>query len=241
MSSRFSPIRTDASEQIAQLLRAYVERSGLKPGDRIGTEHELAREFGVSRPTLREGLRLLSSSHLIRVSRGRAGGVFVANTANEGMGRSLSESIASMLAADTVSLHQLLEARMFLEVPLAGLAAENATDETVAALEQAIGDATGRDPASDEFSAADTRFHRTLALAAGNELLVAFTSWILDVLQPSLIDHIGHRVEAASILAQHRAIMRAVSRRQGAAARRAMTMHLQYLYDLVNELGERPG
>jgi DNA-binding FadR family transcriptional regulator len=46
-----------------------VEREGLRPGERIGTEHELAREFGVSRPTLREGLRRLAGSHLIRVQK----------------------------------------------------------------------------------------------------------------------------------------------------------------------------
>src|SRR5512146_2140760 len=81
--TRFSAVRLDASEHIAQEIRLYVERNGLKPGDRIGTEHELAREFGVSRPTLREALRLLAGSHLIRVNQGRAGGIFVANTANE--------------------------------------------------------------------------------------------------------------------------------------------------------------
>lgn len=233
MTGRFSPVRPDASEQIAQRIRAYLGEAGLQPGDRIGTEHELAREFGVSRPTLREGLRLLSASHLIRISRGRAGGVFVAHTANEGMGHSLSESIASMLEADTVSLHELLEARMFLEVPLAGLAAANATEQVAADLDRAILDAAGHAPGSEEFAAADTRFHRALAVAAGNELLIAFTTWTLDVLQPSLIEHIGSRVDAASILAQHRAIQRAVSRHQSEAAQRAMTRHLQYLSDQV--------
>src|SRR3954447_7503510 len=96
---RFPRARTDASEQIAMEIRRYLERRGLQPGDRIGTEQELAAEFGVSRPTLREGLRLLASSHLIRVGRGRSGGIFVARTPNEGMSRNVSESIATMLAA----------------------------------------------------------------------------------------------------------------------------------------------
>ena len=67
---RFAPASVDASHQIALEIRRYLEREGLQPGDRIGTEQELAAEFGVSRPTLREGLRLLASSHLIRVGRG---------------------------------------------------------------------------------------------------------------------------------------------------------------------------
>ena len=73
----------DTSVQIALEIRRHLARNGLKPGDRLGTEQALAKEFGVSRPTLREALRLLSSSHLIRASRGPGGGIFVASTPNE--------------------------------------------------------------------------------------------------------------------------------------------------------------
>ena len=102
--SRFEAVHADASEQIAREIRMYIEREGLHPGDRIGTEHELSREFGVSRPTLREGLRRLAGSHLIRVQKGRAGGVFVDNTPNVGIGRHVSESIAAMLECESVTL-----------------------------------------------------------------------------------------------------------------------------------------
>jgi GntR family transcriptional regulator, transcriptional repressor for pyruvate dehydrogenase complex len=234
--TRFASVGADTSERIAHQIRVYLAENGLQPGDRIGTEHELAREFGVSRPTLREALRLLAGSHLIQVNQGRAGGIFVAHTANEGMGRNVSDSIATMLAAKSVSLDQLLQARILLEVPLAGLAAKHATDETVAQLEAAIADAEGNDPASDAFRLADARFHEVLAVAAGNELLFAFTRWILDVLQPSLIDRIGASLDGAEILAQHRAILRAVKRRQPAAAQRAMREHLDHLCEVVRQL-----
>ena len=62
---------------------------------------------------------------------------------------------------------------------------------TAAELLAAIAEAEGNDPASEAFRIADTRFHRVIASAARNELLRAFTSWTLDVLQPSLIDTIG--------------------------------------------------
>ena len=127
-AARFEAVHADASEQIARELRMYIEREGLRPGDRIGTEHELSREFGVSRPTLREGLRRLAGSHLIRVQKGRAGGVFVDNTPNAGIGRHVSESIAAMLESKSVTLCELVEARMFLEVPLAGRAAERSDE-----------------------------------------------------------------------------------------------------------------
>jgi DNA-binding FadR family transcriptional regulator len=226
---RFEPASVDASQQIALELRRHLEREGLQPGDRIGTEQELATEFGVSRPTLREGLRLLASSHLIRVGRGRAGGIFVARTPGEGMSRNVSESIAMMLATETVSLSDLLDARLFLEVPLAGLAAANATEETALALQAAIDEASEHRPGTPPFNAADKRFHQILARAAGNDLLLAFTDWILEVLQPQLIETIGPRVDGAEILRQHRDIQRAVRRRQVAGAEKAMRAHITYL------------
>src|SRR3954471_17371379 len=227
--ARFATARWDASEQIAMEIRRYLEREGLQPGDRIGTEQELAAEFGVSRPTLREALRLLASSHLIRVGRGRAGGIFVARTPGEGMGRNVSESISTMLATESTSMRELLDARMFLEVPLAGLAARNADQDTADQLEAQIAAAEKHRPGTEPFNSADTRFHQILAEAAGNDLLLAFTGWILEVLQPRLVERIAEHVEGKHILKQHRDILRAVRRNQPAAAERAMSAHLAYL------------
>ncbi len=236
---RFSPVRLDASEHIASEIRLYVERKGLKPGDRIGTENELAREFGVSRPTLREALRLLAGSHLIQVNQGRSGGIFVSSTANESMGRNVSQAIATMLATESTSLHELLEARIYLEVPLAGLAAENADREAIEEMEAALAAAEGHNPASDEFRLADGRFHKAIADAAGNELMVAFTSWILEVLQPSLVAYMGPALEGDDILDQHRRILRAIRRGQPAAAQRAMLQHIEHVRRVVRKLDAR--
>jgi GntR family transcriptional regulator, transcriptional repressor for pyruvate dehydrogenase complex len=225
-----------ASEQVAFEIRRYLSTRDLRPGERIGTEQELAAEFGVSRPTLREGLRLLASSHLIRASQGPGGGIFVESTQNEGMRRNVSESIAAMLETDEVSLSELVEARISLEVPLAGLAAQNATETTALDLLEAIGEAEGNHPASEAFRLADARFHRVIASAARNELLRAFTSWTLDVLQPSLIDTIGASIDGEAILRQHREIQRAIRLHRPAAAQRAMRRHLDYLRELVDSL-----
>lgn len=230
---RFTVVHADASEQIAREIRRYVEREGLRPGDRIGTEHGLAREFGVSHPTLREGLRRLAGSHLIRVQKGRAGGVFVANTAGAGIGRHVNESIAAMLEYQSVTLCELLATRMFLEVPLAGLAAERSDEGTIRALLTSIAEAEGRDPAGDEFRLADARFHETIALAAGNDLLLTFTRWILDVLQPSLVAYLGAAIDGEEIIAQHRAIVRAIRRHQRRAAEHAMRDHIEYMQQVL--------
>src|SRR5581483_4242241 len=211
-----------------------------RPGDRIGTEHELSREFGVSRPTLREGLRRLAGSHLIRVQKGRAGGVFVDNTANAGIGRHVSESIAAMLETESVTLCELLESRMLLEVPLAGVAAERADEASISALVDAIEDARGRDPAGHEFRVADSRFHQVIAGMAGNDLLLTFTSWILDVLQPSLVEHLGSAIDGERIIDQHQAIVRAIRRRQRTGAERAMRQHIDYMSELLRSVDGPP-
>jgi DNA-binding FadR family transcriptional regulator len=236
--ARFAQPRGTSSEQIAGEIRRYIAKHDLRPDDRLGTENELASEFGVSRPTLREALRLLASSHLIRATRGPGGGVFVASTQNEGIGLNLSESIATMLETESVSLIELVEARIHLEVPLAGLAAQNATEETAAELEAAIAEGTAcRDrPASDEFRLADARFHRAIARTARNELLRAFTSWTLDVLQPMLVARVGHTVDGDAILRQHRAVLRAIRRGQPAAAQRAMRRHLEYVLQRTRDV-----
>lgn len=236
--ARFRAARLDASEQVALEIRRYMAERDLRPGERLGTEQELASEFAVSRPTLREGLRLLAGSHLIRASPGPGGGIFVANTPNEGISRGLSESIATMLETDAVSLEELLDARMCMEVPLAGRAAERATAETARELQAAVDEANGNHPASEAFRLADTRFHQVIAATARNELLRAFTGWTLDVLQPSLVDTLGDRIDGDAILDQHRAIMGAVARRRPSEAEEAMRRHLEYLRELL-EAAER--
>ena len=234
-AARFTPLQGDVSEQIALEIRRFIARQGLRPNNRLGTATELANEFGVSRQTLREALRLLAASHLIRSSKGPGGGIFVASTPNEGMRLNLSESIATMLETDTVSLPELVEARMYLEVPLAGLAAVNATESTMLELEAAIAAAEGNAPASDVFRIADARFHGEIARTAGNELLRAFASWTVDVLQPSLIETIGDGIDGDAILDQHRAILHSIGRGRSANAQRAMRRHLEYVLDVSRQ------
>jgi DNA-binding FadR family transcriptional regulator len=145
-----------------------------------------------------------------------------------------------MLATESVSLDELLDARLFLEVPLAGLAARHADDDTAARLQQAIEDAAGNEPGTEPFNAADARFHRILAEAAGNPLLHAFTGWILEILQPKLVAHISGTVDGEDILRQHREIQRAVRRRQPAAAERAMRAHIEHLQMVLREVDATP-
>jgi GntR family transcriptional repressor for pyruvate dehydrogenase complex len=231
--------RRSVSEQVADAIRVYMQAEGLGPGDRLGREEDLARQFGVSRPTLREALRLLSSSHLVRASKGPGGGIFVAATPEEGIGRTVSASVASMLQAQSITIDELLETRMLFEVPLVGLAAQRAGDEDVARLHALLAEAERRADDAQAVGEVDERLHRLISEIAGNRLAAAFNAWVVEVLQPPLRALVAPAVVEAVIVEQHRDIVRAIERGDPAAAERAMREHLVYVRDLVAAIGER--
>ncbi|MFL5869681.1 MAG: FadR/GntR family transcriptional regulator [Solirubrobacterales bacterium] len=229
-----------ASEQVAVQIQHYVQNEGLAPGDFLGREEDLAAEFGVSRPTLREALKLLSSGNLIRATKGPGGGIFVAHTAEQGMGRSLSEAIAMMLETEAVTLHELLDARVLLEVPLAGLAAYQPEEETLSRLRAAVDAAAANPDDVEVVASADAEIHQTIAAAAGNRMIQALTTWIFEVLQPSLVEVLEPAIVHSAIVEQHQALMAAVEKGDPARAERAMKDHLLYLRDVLSMVQEEP-
>jgi GntR family transcriptional regulator, transcriptional repressor for pyruvate dehydrogenase complex len=222
-------MRPRASDEIADRLRAHIQDEGLEPGDRLGKEEELARRFGVSRPTVREAIRTLSSAHIVTAAKGRGGGIFVSATPEQGIGRSVTAAVATLLETNAFSIEELLETRVLLEVPLAGLAAQHAGPEEIAEL-----DALVREAASDgDVLELDARVHRTIARIAGNRLAGALSEWITDVLLAPLHRLVEPAVVDVVIVDQHQALLRAIERGDPSAAERAMREHLTYLRDLV--------
>jgi GntR family transcriptional repressor for pyruvate dehydrogenase complex len=223
----------DASEQVAVQIRHYINERGLGPGDFLGREEDLAAEFGVSRPTLREALKLLASGNLIRAAKGPGGGIFVARTATEGMSRGLTEAIAMMLETGSVTLEELLEARLVLEVPLAGLAARNPEERTLERLREAVTveAATPGDP--ETLAAADLEVHRAIASTGSNRIIEALTDWIFDVVHSWMFEVVEATIAPSTILEQHRALLAALEERDSGKAERAMRDHLLYLRDVL--------
>jgi GntR family transcriptional repressor for pyruvate dehydrogenase complex len=220
-----------ASEQVAVQIQHHIQREALAPGDFLGREEDLAADFGVSRPTLREALKLLASGNLIRASKGPGGGIFVAHTADQGMSRSLSDAIAMMLETGAVSLEELLDARLLFEVPLAGLAAYQPDEETVKRLREALRTGEG-------LAAADADIHRTIAAATGNRVIKALTDWVFEVAQPSLDEVIQSAVVQSAVAEQHEALVAAIEKGDAARAERAMKDHLLYLRDVLRMVQE---
>jgi GntR family transcriptional repressor for pyruvate dehydrogenase complex len=226
-----------SSDRVSHLLQHAIASRALMPGDRVGTEAELASELGVSRPAVREAVRMLVRANLLRAARGPGGGVFVARSPDRGLARTVSDAIAGMLATSSTTLSELTEVRLLLEVPLAGLAAEHATPEAITALRQSVDEAE-RLPDDDLVQReSDVRFHRAIAEAAGNRVARALSAWSSEVLQPRLKDLIAPAIVEAVARDQHREIIAAIEQRKPVLAERAMRTHLRYLTDLLETVG----
>jgi len=127
-----------AYEHLAAHLRTEIVTGRIRPGQRLRSEAALCDQFGVSRATVREALRVLSSQNLIRTSKGAGGGSFATVPSVDHVSESLGESLNLLASSDFVTLEELIEAREMLEVPAARLAARRGDPDRIAMLRAAI-------------------------------------------------------------------------------------------------------
>jgi GntR family transcriptional repressor for pyruvate dehydrogenase complex len=165
-------------QQIADELRALIVSGELSEGDSLGREPELVERFGVSRPSLREALRILEAEGLITVLRGAGGGVVV----HEPDERMMARAAAMVLASRGVALADVFAARTLVEPlaagALASLRARRSVVTELRELVQAQEDCIG-DP--EQFAAANTKFHERLVSLAGNETLGLFSEMLNEI------------------------------------------------------------
>lgn len=228
------------TEQVADALLGRIQQEKLEPGHRLGREQDLAQEFGVSRPTMREAIQLLSSGGLLRATKGPGGGIFVDRTFASGLSHSLSQGLGAMLDIDAVTLEELMQARIAVEIPIVRAAAERIDDATLAELESTIASIEAGPHDGRHVQEGDRRFHHAIAQASGNLMLQAIVGWVFDVLQPRLYRAIPPATVEDVVVTQHRAILEALSRRDVAAAEQAMREHLEHLRDLAADLTASP-
>lgn len=175
-----------AYQQAADQLRDLVLDGSLMAGDRLPPEGDLAAQFGVSRSTLREALRLLASRDIIRTARGPRGGTFVAQVRADGVSDYLETSLGLMSAGHQVSVEQMLEARDLLEVPAARLAALKRDRTHLSAMADALQRERGSGGRAKRF--VDHRsFHQTILDASGNVLLGMMNEPLFRVLQARFV------------------------------------------------------
>ena len=165
-------------QQIADELRGLIVRGELSEGESIGREPELVERFGVSRPSLREALRILEAEGLITVLRGAGGGVVV----HEPDQRMMARTAALVLASRNVPLEDVFAARTLVEPlaagALAGMRARRAVIDELRTLVTAQEDCINH---PELFAAANAAFHERLVSLAGNETLGLFTEMLNEI------------------------------------------------------------
>ncbi|WVT76772.1 FCD domain-containing protein (plasmid) [Sinorhizobium chiapasense] len=213
--------RKSLGDLVFERMHRAIKSGAYKPDERLPTEHDLASEFEVSRPIIREALRRLREQGFIYSRRG-AGSFVRAVGMREPLGFGQLENVADLL--------NCYEFRLTVEPAAAAAAAERHDATTLAAIRQALElmrDATNRQSHRED---ADFQFHLAIARAAQNSYF--FTA------MEALKDHIavGMRFHGASVkretsgltrvFAEHEAIAEAIAAREAAKARQLMHDHL---------------
>jgi GntR family transcriptional repressor for pyruvate dehydrogenase complex len=210
------------SEIVVRHVRGLIESGELRPGDRLPPERELAVQLGVSRPSVRAGLRSLAAIGVLQTRHGA--GTFI----TDGPPTLGSEPLSFLAALHGFTRDEMFEARRALEVGVAGLAAERATDEQIATIAEEV---TGMFASIDDpqtFLVHDIRFHRAVAVASGNPILASLIEMVSALFyeQRRKTAHQGRDLKDAAQM--HRAIYHAIRARDAKRARATMHDHLTY-------------
>jgi GntR family transcriptional repressor for pyruvate dehydrogenase complex len=214
--------RTDrgGAQGVVDVIREWIERGKLKRGDQLPPERDLARQLGISRPTVRAGLRSLVTMGVLESRHGR--GTFITNRP-PALG---SESLSLLASLHGFTADDMFVARRVLEVAVASLAAECASPAHLAAMSEEV---TGMFAALDnrqEFLAHDLEFHRAVAAASGNPVLAALVDMVSTLVagrRAQSLERMRDLKEAAQV---HLRIYQAIRARDPDAAGALMKEHL---------------
>ena len=214
----FAPVRSQtAFEETLERLGTAIKLGLLPPGTRLPAERELCEQMGIARSTLRQALTALVQSGHLHAVRGRGGGTFVADRQPD-IERPTPELVATWREACDV--------RLAVELGVAVLAAERATPEAIAPLDELVTVMEKRMADFAAFRRADVRFHIGLAEATGSRQLVTAMTESQGAMT-DLIANIAHPPEVlAWSNAQHARLVACLERRDAAMAVRVMTEHL---------------
>jgi GntR family transcriptional repressor for pyruvate dehydrogenase complex len=225
-----------AVEQVIAHVRGLIEKGALRPGDRLASERQLAVDVGVSRPSVRAGLRSLAAMGVVQTRHGA--GTFI----TDGPPALVSEALGLLAALHGIGFGRLFEARRVLEVGTAALSAERATGDQVAAMSDEI---TGMYASLDDpqaFLLHDVRFHRAVALGAKNPVLGALIEMVASLHYEQRRATVERARESLRESADmHRRIYQAIRSRDPESARAAMDEHLRLAQAAQASEEEKPG
>lgn len=202
------------AELIAEQLRSQIVRGVLKQGDALPTEVELVKQFGVSRPTLREAFRILESESLIVVRRGSRGGVLVSSPQTTVAAR----DFGLLLQMSGTTLADVYEARKVLEPAAVRMLAERGAAEDIADLTAAVGAVAalvdeGTEGADfSEWSAAAFRFHDVIMERCGNTTIALIGAVLREVIARHMSRAVATATDHKGIENQFRRTIRAFTK-----------------------------
>ena len=207
---------------VIEALREMIQGGELSTGDKLPPERDLARKMGVSRPTLRAGIRSLAAVGVLQSRQGA--GTFVVKADGP---PSLDSSPLRLMA----SLHgftpaEMFEARQSLEMAVAGLAAERATGDHMASMSEEIAGMYASLDDPEQFLVHDMRFHQTVAAASGNRILTSLMNMVATILFDVRSKTVKRARDLKESAEMHRHVYRAIRERNPEAARSAMRDHL---------------
>lgn len=223
------PDRRPLSEQVAESITEKLIADGLKPGDRLPTEPELAERYEVSRSVIREAGRMLVERGLVDIRAGR--GMIVADFDGAG----LSRQFELMLSLQQGSFQDLMDMRLVMEVGMTEYAAIKRDEADLARITRAV----ARFAASDDHNEAlqaDLDFHSAVAEASHNPFFVHIINPVNEHLRDVYSDSLGYDAARAQTLAEHEVIARAIEARDPAAAIAAARSHLLRIVASSEEL-----
>jgi len=218
-----------AYRQVAGQLRRMIVDGTLAPGAQLPSEDKLGAQFGVSRNTIREALRMLSSQNLTHTKRGVTGGTFIAQPTPEALQENIVTSLQLLNGFNVINGDELFETRLILEVPSARSAALRRTDTDLDRLRgAAIRVEHGRTVLDRTVSSQD--FHQAVMDAAGNRLVSLLAPPVWDVFQQDSLSTSRSSDRWEDIDNEHLEILGHIEAQRADEAAEAMRVHLERLH-----------
>lgn len=219
-----------ASETIASEIRLRILSGALAAGTRLPPELELTAAYGVSRPTIRESLRILESDHLITIRRGKQGGAIIEPPSTD----VLSRHAGLLLQYRGATLDDILAAKALIEPPAAAAVARNRDPEAIRRLHDLIDAETRHQDSDYHAQELGERFHELLVELAGNQTLRIYAAMINGIVRRHL-SRLGttqaeHR---ARLLSEHRRLMELVEVGAALEAEAFWREHLSHFNERV--------
>ena len=217
------------AKQIAEQIRESITDGRLKADDRLPTEEELAHQFQVSRPTIREALKRLAAQSLIRSRRGPTGGTFINRPSREEVSSNLTTATALLVGLGEFKVPEILDARQDLEVLCVRQAAARCKEAELSSMVRELEIQRDASISDEDFCASDVRFHRAIADATHNSVLKFVMFTVIEALQP-IENMVVFRVrERKVIVRQHEEILSALQVNDAEAAAQAIREQTAYL------------